>query len=233
MDDGLAVVVAAAGTGSRMGGKIKKQFLLLNSKPVLYHSLNVFEEMNLIDEVVLVAHPQELEYCQKEIVEKYRFHKVKAVVAGGDTRQQSVWNGLKAVNQNTHIVAIHDGARPLVTEALFLALLKEAREWGAAIPGVPVRDTVKMVDGDDFVVRTLDRSVIMGIQTPQAFNYEELVKAYEMARDEQVEASDDASLFERYIGRVKVVPGDYSNLKITTREDLVIAEGLLRFRGGK
>ncbi|MEQ8175893.1 MAG: 2-C-methyl-D-erythritol 4-phosphate cytidylyltransferase, partial [Syntrophomonadaceae bacterium] len=219
--------------GSRMGGKIKKQFLLLNSKPVLYYSLNIFEAMNLIDEVVLVAHPQELDYCQKEIVEKYRFRKVKAVVAGGATRQQSVWNGLQAVNENTHIVAIHDGARPLVTEALFLALLKEAREWGAAIPGVPVRDTVKMVDGDDFVVRTLDRSVIMGIQTPQAFNYGELVKAYQLARDEQFEASDDASLFERYIGRVKVVPGDYSNLKITTREDLVIAEGLMRFKGGK
>lgn len=233
MADSLAVVVAAAGTGSRMGGKIKKQFLLLNSKPVLYHSLHVFEETNLIDEVVLVAHPQELDYCKKEIVEKYRFRKVKAVVAGGATRQQSVWNGLKAVNENTYIVAIHDGARPLVTEALFLALLKEAREWGAAIPGVPVRDTVKMVDGDDFVVRTLDRSVIMGIQTPQAFNYEELVKAYQMALDEQFEASDDASLFERYIGRVKVVPGDYSNLKITTREDLVIAEGLMRLKGGK
>lgn len=233
MADGLAVVVAAAGTGSRMGGKIKKQFLLLNSKPVLYYSLKVFEEMDLVDEVILVTHSQELDYCKKEIVEKFGFGKVKAVVAGGATRQQSVWNGLQSLIKEPHIVAIHDGARPLVTEALILVLLKAAREWGAAIPGVPIRDTVKMVDGDGFVVRTLDRSVIMGIQTPQAFNYKELVKAYQMAGEEQFEASDDASLFERYIGRVKVVAGDYANLKITTREDLIITEGLIHFRGGR
>lgn len=233
MADSLAVVVAAAGIGSRMGSKINKQFLLLNSKPILSYSLGLLEQLTFVDQVVLVAHPNEVEYCQRELVQALKLSKITAVVAGGATRQMSVWNGMQVVDKETDLIAIHDGARPLATEALFLRLLKAAREWGAAIPGVRARDTVKMIDGDGFVVRTLDRNMTVNIQTPQAFRYTELMEAYQMAREDQIEASDDAALFERYIGRVKVVEGEYANLKITTQEDLIIAEGLLKFRGAE
>ena len=159
---------------------------------------------------------------------KFGYRKVKKVIPGGNQRQDSVWAGLLQLNgDTTDYVAVHDGARPLLTSALLDDLIKEAGEWGAAIPGIYVRDTLKMVDRDGFVGNTLDRSSTVFIQTPQVFRFQEIYQAYEMAREEGFISTDDAALFEKYIGRVKVVPGNYNNLKITTPEDLIIAEALL------
>jgi 2-C-methyl-D-erythritol 4-phosphate cytidylyltransferase len=227
MANNLRVVIAAAGTGSRMKSRINKQYMLLNSRPILSYSLDVFEKYEAVDEIVIVARPRETEYCEKEIVKKFGYHKVKKVIPGGKQRQDSVWAGLLQLNQDTDYVAVHDGARPLLTSGLLDDLVKEAEEWGAAIPGIYVKDTLKMVDRDGFVGNTLDRSSTVFIQTPQVFRFKEIYQAYAMALEEGFTSTDDAALFEKYIGRVKVVSGNYNNLKITTPEDLIIAEALL------
>ncbi len=227
MADNLRVVIAAAGSGSRMGSKLNKQYLLLNSRPILTYSLDIFEHFSLVDEIVIVAHANETEYCEREVVKKYGYKKVSRVIAGGKLRQDSVWAGLKSLNQKTSYVAVHDGARPLFSSQLLMALLEEARKWGAAVPGIQARDTLKMVDRDNFVTSTLDRSSVVSIQTPQVFSFRELCEAYENAYEEAYVSTDDAALFEKYIGRVKMVPGEYRNIKITTPEDLIIARSLL------
>lgn len=228
MVNNLRVVIAAAGTGSRMKSRINKQYMLLNSRPILSYSLDVFEKYEAVDEIVIVANPRDTEYCEKEIVKKFGYRKVKKVIPGGEQRQDSVWAGLMQLNRDTtDYVAVHDGARPLLTSALISDLIRQAEEWGAAIPGVYVRDTLKMVDRDGFVGNTLDRSSTVFIQTPQVFRFQEIYQAYKMALEEGFKSTDDAALFEKYIGRVKVVPGNYNNLKITTPEDLIIAQSLL------
>ena len=228
MVNNLRVVIAAAGTGSRMKSRINKQYMLLNSRPTLSYSLDVFEKYEAVDEIVIVANPRDTEYCEKEIVKKFGYRKVKKVIPGGEQRQDSVWAGLMQLNRDTtDYVAVHDGARPLLTSALLSDLIRQAEEWGAAIPGVYVRDTLKMVDRDGFVGNTLDRSSTVFIQTPQVFRFQEIYQAYKMALEEGFKSTDDAALFEKYIGRVKVVPGNYNNLKITTPEDLIIAQSLL------
>ncbi|MDD3270956.1 MAG: 2-C-methyl-D-erythritol 4-phosphate cytidylyltransferase [Syntrophomonadaceae bacterium] len=228
MVNNLRVVIAAAGTGSRMKSRINKQYMLLNSRPILSYSLDVFEKYEAVDEIVIVANPRDTEYCEKEIVKKFGYRKVKKIIPGGEQRQDSVWAGLMQLNRDTtDYVAVHDGARPLLTSALLSDLIRQAEEWGAAIPGVYVRDTLKMVDRDGFVGNTLDRSSTVFIQTPQVFRFQEIYQAYKMALEEGFKSTDDAALFEKYIGRVKVVPGNYNNLKITTPEDLIIAQSLL------
>jgi 2-C-methyl-D-erythritol 4-phosphate cytidylyltransferase len=227
MVNNLRVVIAAAGTGSRMKSKINKQYMLLNSRPVLSYALDVFENYDAIDEVIIVAHPRDLEYCEREIVGRIGYRKVKKVIPGGEKRQDSVRAGLMELDKDTKYVAVHDGARPLLTSALLTRLLKGAEEWGAAIPGIYARDTLKMVDRDGFVSNTLDRSSVVSIQTPQVFRFDELYQAYKMAYEEGFVSTDDAALFEKYIGRVKVVSGDYQNIKITTPEDLIIAQSFV------
>ncbi len=227
MANNLRVVIAAAGQGSRMGTKTNKQFILLNSHPVLAYSLDFFERQDLVDEIVVVSSAKELDYCQHEIVNKFRYKKVSAVLAGGKERQDSVWVGLQYLGLDTDFVAVHDGARPLLSSDVLRRLLKEAEEWGAAIPGVASKDTMKMVNKDSFVRQTLDRAMIYAIQTPQVFKYNEIMAAYRQAYEEGFYATDDSALFEKYIGRVKLVAGDYNNVKITTPEDLMIVKGLL------
>jgi 2-C-methyl-D-erythritol 4-phosphate cytidylyltransferase len=230
MDDNLRVVVAAAGTGSRMGSQVNKQYLLLNGRPVLAYSLDLFEQYDPIDEVIIVAKSSEVQFCEREIVKKYSYRKVSRVVAGGLERQDSVWAGLSNLDDQTAYVAVHDGARPLLSLKLLDSLYKEARQWGAAIPGVLARDTLKIMGPDSFVSQTLDRTSVVAVQTPQIFQFHELRKAYQQAYEDNYRATDDASLFEKYIGRVRVVAGQNDNLKITTPEDIIIAEGLLQAR---
>jgi len=230
MVDNLRVVIAAAGKGSRMESATNKQYLLLNSRPVLTYSLEFFEQVDLVDEIVVVASEKEVDYCRNEIVKKYGFKKVSQVLAGGKERQDSVWAGLRSLGSDTDFVAVHDGARPLLSLEVLNRLLQEAIEWGAAIPGVVSKDTIKVVDRDGFVRNTLDRTVVFGIQTPQVFKYKELYAAYQQAYEEGFTGTDDASLFENYIGRVKVVEGDYNNIKITTPGDLITVGALLSSR---
>jgi 2-C-methyl-D-erythritol 4-phosphate cytidylyltransferase len=227
MADNLRVVVAAAGQGSRMGTKTNKQFIMLNNKPVIAYSLDFFEKQDIVDEIVVVTSAKELEYCRHEIIEKNKYQKVSAVLTGGQQRQDSVWAALQYLAPDTDFVAVHDGARPLLSADVLSRLLAEAEEWGAAIPGVPSRDTIKMVNKDSFVRQTLDRNVIYSIQTPQVFKFKELFTAYKYADEEDFYATDDAALFEKYIGQVKVVEGDYDNIKITTPLYLIIVQNLL------
>lgn len=233
MDNNLRVVVAAAGTGRRMESKVNKQYILLNDRPVLCYSLDLFEAYDPIDEIVIAAKPSEIDYCEKEIVRKYNYKKVSGVIAGGEERQDSVQAGLNYLSDQTAYVAVHDGARPLLSRELLDRLFQAAQQWGAAIPGVHARDTLKMVDRDGFVGITLDRTSIISVQTPQIFAYADLKLAYREAALEGFRGTDDASLFEKYVGRVKVVEGQYDNLKITTPEDIVIAQGLLETRRKK
>ncbi|MGI5912531.1 MAG: 2-C-methyl-D-erythritol 4-phosphate cytidylyltransferase [Syntrophomonadaceae bacterium] len=230
MANNLGVVIAAAGTGTRMKSKINKPYMLLNEYPVLNYSLDIFEQYKAVNEIIIVVHPYEITYCQQEIVKKFGYRKVKQVVPGGKERQDSIWAGLQLLDKETGYVAVHDGARPLLTVALLNELLEKAMEWGAAIPGVYSRDSLKMVDNKGFVGKTLDRSKVVLIQTPQIFRYTELVKAYVRARAAGFQSTDDSALFEKYIGKVKIVPGDHHNIKITFPEDLIIAQSLLNIR---
>ncbi len=227
MADNLRVVIAAAGQGSRMGTKTNKQFILLNHQPVITYSLDFFEKQDAVDEIVVVTSAKELDFCRNEIIAGNRYQKVSAVLAGGQQRQDSVWVALQYLGKDTDYVAVHDGARPLLSADVLNRLLEAAEDWGAAIPGVPSRDTVKMINKDSFVRQTLDRNVIYSIQTPQVFKFKELYTAYKYAEEEGFHATDDAALFEKYIGQVKVVEGDYDNIKITTPLDLIIAQTLL------
>lgn len=226
----VAAVVLAAGKGSRMQAERPKQYLLLKGKPVLYYSLKAFEE-SCVDEVVLVVGEGEVEYCQKEIVDTYHFKKVTAIIEGGKERYHSVYNGLKELDRDgVDYVFIHDGARPFVTSSLVSKLLKEVKEYKACVAGMPVKDTIKIVDSNQFVTATPDRSLVWLVQTPQVFDYSLVCGAYEaiMAGD-QTGITDDAMVVEKMTGHpVKLVEADYRNIKITTPEDILVGESFLR-----
>ena len=223
----LRVIIAAAGQGNRMQSSTNKQYLLLNERPVIAYSLDFFDKLDVVDEIVVVTGEKELDYCENEIIKRFKYNKVSAVLPGGAERQDSVWAGLTKLGSDTELVAVHDGARPLLSLAVFLRLLEAAEQWGAAIPGVVCKDTIKVVDKDGFVSQTPDRSTLFAIQTPQVFRYDQLLAAYRQAYQDDFRGTDDAALFEHYIGRVKVVEGDFNNLKITTPGDLVLAKALL------
>lgn len=230
MANNLTVVIAAAGTGSRMKSKINKQYISLRGKPVLYYSLNCFSQMEQVQDIVVVAHPDEVDHCRISIVEKYQFPRVN-VIPGGASRQESVQAGLEFLDVETSYVAVHDGARPLIEPELVLKVFQEAKKHGAAIPATMATDTMKVIDKDGFVIKTLDRRTLISVQTPQIFNYAHLLQAYERAAKDNFTGTDDASLYEKYIGRVKTLIGDSPNLKITSPEDLIIAEQLIMKRG--
>ena len=224
-----AAIVLAAGKGSRMQADRPKQYLLLKEKPVLYYSLKAFEESSM-DEVVLVVGEGEVEYCQKEIVDVYKFKKVTAIIEGGKERYHSVYNGLKEMCKNgVDYVFIHDGARPFVTVELIHKLLEEVKMHQACVAGMPVKDTIKIVDNDQFVTATPERRLVWLVQTPQVFDYKLVYEAYEKIMEkEQAGITDDAMVVEQMTGHpVKLIEADYRNIKITTPEDIVIGESFL------
>lgn len=224
-------VIPAAGTGNRMGSKVKKQYLQVDEFPVLAHTLKIFEDSLAITGIVLVVGEQEVEWCRQEIVQRYGFNKVLVVVPGGNHRQHSVYNGLLALNiQNDDIVIVHDGARPLITDDTLSKIVNVALEKRAAVVAVPVKDTIKVVDGNRKVLSTPPRETLWSVQTPQAFNYQLLINAYKQALQDNFLGTDDASLVEHYGDEVYIVPGDYENIKITTPEDLLLAEAILKRR---
>lgn len=226
----VAAVVVAAGRGTRMGTPVAKQYLELKGRPVLVHTLEVFQRCWAIDEVVLVTGKEDLVKVRQEIVEAYGFHKVKYVVGGGSERQQSVYNGLKALLPQGALVVVHDGVRPLLTEEKLLQVLEAGQKFGAATLAVPVKDTVKQVNAEGLVEKTLPRETLWLIQTPQVFHWEVLWPAMGRALQEGFRATDDAGIVEWDGKPVKIVPGDYDNIKITTPEDLELAERILERR---
>lgn len=231
-----AAVVLAAGQGKRMHAAVAKQFLLLNEKPLLYYSLKAFEE-SPVEAIVLVTGEGEVSYCQEEIINVYGFSKIVKVVPGGRERYHSVHRGLLALSEIMNrdgVVLIHDGARPLVTRDIIGRTLEAAREYGACVAAMPVKDTIKVADGNGFAAHTPDRSTLWQIQTPQAFYYGLVFDAYEkLLSDESCQKgiTDDAMVVEALASkRVKLTEGSYENIKVTTPEDMKIAECFLRER---
>jgi 2-C-methyl-D-erythritol 4-phosphate cytidylyltransferase len=210
-----------------MEGK-KKQFHFLEGKPIVVHTLDRFEACPLVRSILLVAGEEDMDYCLKEIVEKYRFQKVSQIVPGGKRRQESVKNGIDALPKDTDIVAIHDGVRPFVTRSMIEDSIHSAVRYGAVILAMPVKDTIKMSDPDGAVLKTLDRESLWQVQTPQTFQVKVIKEAHHKAAEDAFVGTDDASLVERLGVKVHILPGSYTNIKITTSEDLLLANLFLK-----
>jgi 2-C-methyl-D-erythritol 4-phosphate cytidylyltransferase len=221
-------VIVSAGKGHRfMNGK-KKQFLPLAGKPVLARTLDPFERCPLVNTVVLVVGQEDLGFCLREIVEKYGYRKVSRVVPGGESRQESVRHGMDAVPEDVEIVVIHDGVRPFVTQKMIEESIRSAMRFKAVVLGTPVKETIKTVNPEGKVLKTLDRGSLWQIQTPQVFHAKLIRDALNKATEDGFMGTDDASLVERLGVEVHVLPGDYTNIKITTPEDLLLASLLLQ-----
>ena len=227
MAEALRVLIAAAGRGSRMKAERNKPFLFLGSRPVLSWSLDFFEHSQMVDQIVVICREDEMDHCRRTVLEPGSYKKVCALIAGGAERMDSVWAGLQVLPAATRWVAVHDGARPLLSSAVLSALMAAAQEHGAAIPGLSGRDTLKLVDEHNMILETLPRERVYAVQTPQIFSYTNLIEAYQKARQAGIQATDDAALYERFIGPVKVVEGDARTRKLTHPEDMRILESLL------
>jgi len=225
-------MVVAAGKGTRMGTSVYKQFLKLNDKEVIAHTLEKFQSCDGVDEIIIVTGKDTIPFMEKEVVEKYHFNKVIQVIAGGAQRQDSVYNGLCAVNHAADIIVVHDGVRPFVTKEDIQRTIEEALVSGACALGVRAKDTIKICAKDNIIVETPDRSTAWYIQTPQTFQVDILKSAFEQAKKDGFLGSDEAVLVERMAIPVRVVEGSYNNIKITTKEDLYIGEVFLKNLGG-
>lgn len=221
------VVIVAAGTGSRMNMGINKQFIKLEGKEIIAYTIEKFYNNSNIEDIVVVVKEDESEFFKKEILDKYNFKNVK-IAYGGKERQDSVYNGLKLLDEKCDVVLIHDGARPFVSDKIIDKSIEEAKEHKAIVVGVPVKDTIKVIDNDKNIVDTPNRSVLWSVQTPQTFDYNILIDAYKDAFKNKFYGTDDAMLVERIGYKVKMLEGSYNNIKITTQEDLNIGSQILR-----
>mgnify|MGYP002672452447 FL=1 len=223
-----AAIVLAAGSGKRMNSKVHKQYLIIQDRPVLYYSLKAFED-SAVDEIILVVGKGEEEFCRKEIVDKYGISKVKAIVEGGKERYHSVFEGLKQTSDADYVL-IHDGARPFVNQDIIRRCMQEVQKYQACVVGMPVKDTIKIADEEGYAKQTPDRKNVWMIQTPQTFSYALIYEAYEeMLKTEDTAITDDAMVLERIKGKKsKLIEGSYRNIKITTPEDLLIANVYLQ-----
>ena len=223
-------IVLAAGQGKRMHSKIQKQFLEIGGKPILYYSMECFQKSPLIQDIILVTGEDMISYCQSEIVEKYGFTKVCKVTAGGKERYDSVYAGLLCC-QDTDYVYIHDGARPFVTEEMIQRGYEAVKRTNACVMGMPSKDTVKLAAPSGYIKETPDRKIVWNIQTPQIFSYDLIRGAYESIRKKDMSnVTDDAMVVEQETGtKILLVEGSYQNIKITTPEDLAVAEAFLRY----
>jgi len=220
----VGAIIPAAGRGKRIGALVPKQFLEIQGKPLLPHTLTVFASCKLIDYVVLVMPPTDVDEMGEDWLKKYEI--VREVVVGGEQRQDSVYNGFNSLEEGTDIVVVHDGVRPFTTPQMIAATVEAAQQHGAAITAIPVSDTVKQA-ADGFVKQTVSRDGLWRVQTPQAFQYGLLQQAFKKAKKDSYYGTDEGSLVE-YLGeRVKIVPGSELNIKITRKEDLVLGESLL------
>jgi 2-C-methyl-D-erythritol 4-phosphate cytidylyltransferase len=222
----VCAVIVAAGRGTRMGAGINKQFLEMRNKPVLYYTLMAFERCVLVDEIILVTAKSEMEYCKKDIVEKYSIKKVSKIAEGGQERQHSVYNGLKALTE-CDIVLIHDGARPFVDSKIIDDGIKYSKLYHACTCGVHPKDTIKVKDNNGFSISTLDRNSLFSVQTPQCFKYDLIISCHEQGLIDGIKVTDDTSVVEYYGHKVFLYEGNYNNIKITTPEDLIIGEKLI------
>lgn len=235
-------IVLAAGSGSRMKSDVAKQYMMLCGKPLIWYALQAVEESAVIDDCILVTGAEDIIYVQEEIVERYGFRKVDTITAGGKERYDSVYQALQVIKDGDMRVPnrdgylfIHDGARPFLTEAILRRNYEAVEQFHACVTGMPVKDTIKIADRNGFAAQTLDRSLVWQIQTPQVFEcaliieaYEKLLREKERMAAEGIRITDDAMVVETLMGLpVKLVEGDYENIKITTPEDLLTAEAFL------
>jgi len=219
----VEALIVSAGKGHRfMEGK-KKQFHLLAEKPILAHTLEQFETCPLIHSVLLVVGQEDMDYCLGEIIEKYHYKKISQIVPGGKRRQDSAKNGIESLSRDAEIVVIHDGVRPFVTKEMIEESIRSAIRFGAVVLAMPVKETIKMVQPDGTVLKTLDRESLWQIQTPQAFRVNLIKEAYQKATEDGFVGTDDASFVERLGVKVHILLGSYTNIKITTPEDLILA----------
>ncbi len=221
-----SAIVLGAGQGTRMKSDVRKQFIEVAGKPVIVYALEAFEECDEVDEVVLVVAQNDIVYAQ-EIVKAFGLHKVTKIVSGGLRRQDSVFCGLQEVSQKADVVAVHDGARPLIRSSEISKVIRDGMKSGAATLGVKVKDTIKMADTEGKVLSTLDRSCLYQIQTPQVFRKDILLDGYVNAERGNLEFTDDASLVEAMNVPVQITEGRYDNIKITTPEDLIYLEAFV------
>lgn len=221
----ISAIVLAGGRGKRMNYHKSKQFIEIKGKPVLVYTLEKFIYNKSIDEVILVLPEDEVDYCKKEVLQRYSL-KVDRIVIGGKERQDSVFNALEAM-EKADIVLIHDGARPFINEKIIEEGIKYANIYGAAAPGVTPQDTIKIKNEDNISVDTPDRNTLVAVQTPQCFKYDEIYQCHRKIKEENAIVTDDTSVVERYGHKVYLYEGDYTNIKITTPEDLILAERLI------
>jgi 2-C-methyl-D-erythritol 4-phosphate cytidylyltransferase len=226
----VTALVPAAGMGRRMGKAVAKQFLPLGDKPMLAHTLLAFQRSSNVDEIIPILSENDIEHCLKDVIEAYHITKVRTLVVGGRERQDSVLNGIQKLETDATVVLVHDGVRPFVTGEMIRDCIDLARKGESVTVGVPLKDTIKEVDERGTILRTLERGMLWAIQTPQAFSVKVLRKAYEAAYKKRLYGTDDATLVERNGGKVRVIMGSYENIKITTPEDLLLAEEILKRR---
>ncbi len=222
----ITSIVLSGGSGTRMGTAIKKQYLTVKGKELLIYSLEAMEENKKISEIILVVPIADIEFCEK-LMKKYNLKKIIAVVTGGETRFASVYNGLQAVPKNSDLVVVHDGARPLLSQTTLEDTIQAGKIYGAAIAAIPVKDTIKQIDDDSFIDFTYDRDVLWAAQTPQVFRRDIIMDCYQKAFESNLQGTDDASIIERFGYKVRLVMGDYENIKITTPGDFEYAQFLL------
>jgi 2-C-methyl-D-erythritol 4-phosphate cytidylyltransferase/2-C-methyl-D-erythritol 2,4-cyclodiphosphate synthase len=225
-------IIPAGGAGKRLKAHLAKQYLFLNHTPVLVHTLKVFQKSKEIDNIILAVPSDDLVSVREEFIDKYGLTKVTTIVAGGKERQDSVRNALSAIDGKYDVVVIHDAVRPFVTEKMIRQVVAAAKITGAASAGVKAKDTIKETKKDNIVKATIPRQNLWLTQTPQAFKFELLKKAYKTAYDKKFYGTDDASLVERIGKKVKMIEGSYENIKITTSEDLIMAEALMKKKTG-
>lgn len=222
----ISAIILAGGKGTRMGKNISKQFILVREKPILYYTIKKFLDCNKIDNIILVLPKDEIEFCKNEVLEKYSL-KVDKIVEGGSERQESVYNGLMQC-ENTDIVLIHDGARPFVSDRIIEEGIEYAKKYGSAAPGVKPKDTIKVINEDSFSKETLKRDTLVAIQTPQVFNFNMIKECHEKINENEISVTDDTMVAEYFGNKVYIYEGEYNNIKITTPEDLIIAEYLCK-----
>ncbi|VYU14536.1 2-C-methyl-D-erythritol 4-phosphate cytidylyltransferase [Clostridium tertium] len=221
----VSAIILAGGKGKRMGAKISKQYIELNGKPLLYYTLKQFLSCDEIDKILLVLPKEEIEYCTKEVLEKYSL-KVDLIVEGGKERQDSVFNALSSLEEEG-IVLIHDGARPFVSKRIISDGIKYASLYGAAAPGVTPKDTIKIKNEQNFSKETPKRETLVAIQTPQVFETSLIKDCHRRLKEDNLIVTDDTMVVEAYNNNVYLYEGDYTNIKVTTPEDLILAEKLI------
>lgn len=224
----VGAIILAAGKGLRMKAGINKQFICIEEKPILYYTLNAFARNEFIDEIILVAARDEIDYCKNMIVDKYNIPKVTKVIEGGEERYNSVYNGLISL-ENCDIVLIHDGARPFVSNKIINEGINFSKIYGAAACGVIPKDTIKIRDNEGMSKSSLERKKLFCVQTPQCFKYSLILEAHKKLANRET-VTDDTTVVESFGSKVYLYEGDYFNIKITTPEDLILAKSILTFQ---